>query len=125
MKHLLSQDDGFSLLELLVAIAILSLAIIPMVASQTTAVRSSSKLSEKGYAQIVAENVMTELRLSETPPPTTGTIDGAEIFGGVPFYWQAEVRELTPQKVISISLKIIKEENDKELYEIIGFRKSI
>lgn len=124
MKHLFSQDDGFSLLELLVAIAILSLAIIPMVASQTTAVRSSSKLSEKGYAQIVAENVMTELRLSETPP-TTGTIDGAEIFGGVPFYWQAEVRELTPQKVISISLKIIKEENDKELYEIIGFRKSI
>lgn len=124
MKHLFSQDDGFSLLELLVAIAILSLAIIPMVASQTTAVRSSSKLSEKGYAQIVAENVMTELRLSETPP-ATGTIDGAEIFGGVPFYWQAEVRELTPQKVISISLKIIKEENDKELYEIIGFRKSI
>lgn len=123
MKHLLSQDDGFSLLELLVAIAILSLAIIPMVASQTTAVRSSSKLSEKGYAQIVAENVMTELRLSETPP-ATGTLGGEEIFGGVPFYWQAEVRELTPQKVIRISLKIIKEENDKKLYEIIGFRKS-
>lgn len=124
MKRLLSQDDGFSLLELLVAIAILSLAIIPMVASQSTAVRSSAKLSEKGYAQIVAENVMTELTLSQTPP-VNGVVNGQEEFGGMPFYWRANVRELTPQSIISISLTVLKEDNKTELYEIVGFRKSI
>lgn len=124
MKHLLSQDDGFSLLELLVAIAILSLAIIPMVGSQSTAIRSTSKLSEKGYAQIVAENIMTELTVSNTPP-ASGVMVGEEKFGGVPFYWRATVRELTPRPMISISLTILKEDNKTALYEIVGFRKSI
>lgn len=95
-----------------------------MVASQSTAVRSSSKLSERGYAQIVAENIMTELTLSETPP-VNGNIIGEETFGGMSFQWRADIRELTPQKVISISLKIMNQNTETELYEIVGFRKTI
>ena len=124
MPRLFSQDDGFSLLELLVAIAILSLAVLPMVASQSTAVRSSSILSEKAYAKIVAENVMTELTLSEQPP-LAGTIEGKEEIAGIPYHWRATVREISSQSVTSITLTILAENNETELYELTGFRRAI
>ena len=124
MPRIFSQDDGFSLLELLVAIAILSLAVLPMVASQSTAVRSSSILSEKGYAKIVAENVMTELTLSEQPP-LAGTIEGEEEFAGIPYHWRATVREISSQSVTSITLTILAANNETELYELTGFRRAI
>ena len=124
MPRIFSQDDGFSLLELLVAIAILSLAVLPMVASQSTAVRSSSILSEKGYAKIVAENVMTELTLSEQPP-LAGTIEGEEEIAGIPYHWRATVREISSQSVTSITLTILAANNETELYELTGFRRAI
>ncbi|MCC3861758.1 type II secretion system protein [Pseudemcibacter aquimaris] len=121
MFNTLKQDDGFSLLELIVAIAIISLALLPMIASQSTAIKSSADLSERGYASIVAENIMTDFTAAELPP-LPGTISGEEFQGGIGFDWQAVVREQSP--LITISLTVKRVDQDKVLYHLTGFRKT-
>ncbi len=116
-------EDGFSLLELLVAMAILSLAIIPMIATQTTALTSTVRLNERALAQIVAENVLTELTISEKAP-NPGITSGNEQQAGMDFNWQATVGYLNQQPIASISISVTKQGNRNPLYEITGFRKT-
>ncbi len=123
MRYQTSTEDGFSLLELLVAIAILSMAVIPMISTQTGALKSTSDLNERLLARIVAENALTELRLSEIPP-APGSINGTEYQAGMEFIWQAEVRNIPQQPLMAISLSVMKMDGRAPLFEINGFRKN-
>lgn len=117
-------EDGFSLLELLVAIAILSLAVILMIDSQSTALRSASLLNEKALAEMVAENALTELSSSEIPPQI-GTIRGTEYQAGIAFDWQANISRITAQNILTISVSVSQGSTNNMLYKVTGFRKSV
>ena len=115
-------QDGFSLLELLVAIAILSLAVIPMIATQSTAIRSSSRLNEKEIARFVAENALTELSISEIPPEP-GMRRGTENQAGFNYDWQAVISRIPNQPLMTIALSVSREGSTDTLYRLNGFRK--
>ncbi|MCP5380955.1 MAG: type II secretion system minor pseudopilin GspI [Kordiimonadaceae bacterium] len=117
-----SAQDGFSLLELLVAIAILSLAVIPMMATQSTAIRSSSHLNEKEIARFVAENALTELSISEIPPEP-GMRQGTENQAGFDYTWQAVISRIPNQPLMTIMLSVNREGSTDTLYRLNGFRK--
>lgn len=120
----IKSQEGFSLLELLVAMAILSLAVIPMIASQSTSLRSASILKERTLAEMVAENTLTELSASETPPQV-GTMHGTEYQAGIAFDWQADINRITAQNIMTISVSVSRKNTINPLYKITGFRKSI
>ncbi len=124
MVRIIASDDGFSLLELLVAIAILSLAVIPMIATQTTAIHSTTLLSEKAIVQIVAENVLTELTVSEIAP-YPGILSGEQVQAGIDFSWTANIRLMLPNDIMSISLIVSRDGGKETLYKITGFRKVV
>ena len=115
-------QDGFSLLELLVAIAILSLAVIPMIATQSTAIRSSSRLNEKEIARFVAENALTELSISEIPPEP-GMRRGTENQAGFNYDSQAVISRIPNQPLMTIALSVNREGSAETLYQLNGFRK--
>ena len=58
-KHLKHQA-GFSLLELMVAVSLLSLVVIPLLLSQGDAMRNAARLEERVLAAMVAENLLNE-----------------------------------------------------------------
>lgn len=121
MRFLFNSNDGFSLLELLVAIAILSMAVIPLLATQTTALRSTSQVNEKVLARIVAQNALIDFRLSDIPP-VPGFSSGNEHQAGVDFTWQANIRNIPQQPLSTISLSVMRSGQETPIYQITGFR---
>ena len=124
MSSSLLAEDGFSLLELLVAMAVLSLAVIPMLATQSTAIKSTVHLNEKTLAKIVAENALVELTTSEIGP-MPGIVRGNDRQANIDFNWQANIRQIPVQPVMSISLTVSREGSEGSVYQVVGFRKSL
>lgn len=83
-------QQGFTLLEVLVALTILALALGAMVKAGGESARNLVDLREKTFATWVAENVITDALVLETWPDI-GTTDGSEEMGGAEWYWRAEV----------------------------------
>lgn len=126
--HLLRQEDGFSLLELLVALAILSLAAIPLMAGQSDSLKQAAKLQEKTLAQMVAENVVVRLR-NQPSPPAAGQITGTEIQAGVPFHWQATIVRQQSSGLVTMTVRVGAEnpanlKGFQTLVQLTGFRKA-
>jgi general secretion pathway protein I len=84
------RTGGFSLLEVLVALAVLALALFALTRSGALAVQSAAHRQETLLASVVAGNVLTRIRLAE-PSPAPGRREGSERQGGREFHWRALV----------------------------------
>ncbi len=90
MSDSTASEQGFTLLEVLVALTILALALGAMVKAGGQSARNLVDLREKTFATWVAENVVADALLLEDWPEI-GTNDGSEEMGGAEWYWRAEV----------------------------------
>lgn len=111
MTSILKSEDGFSLLELLVAVAILSIALIPMVGYQATAMQNAARLQDKTLALMVAENVAVRLTEEEVLP-AIGRMDGTEISGGIAYHWQAQISALSNSAIRLIRISVLRQGAD-------------
>ena len=68
----MTRESGFTLLEMLVALSILSIAALTLVRLDAYAVRTAGELDESALAAIVAQNRAVEL-WTDPAPPTIGT----------------------------------------------------
>lgn len=78
-------ERGFSLLELMMAVSLLSLAVIPLLVNQGNALRNAARLEERALAAMVAENIITEMTAQETVPKTR---KGRQTMGGLRFTYR-------------------------------------
>lgn len=76
-----SAEHGFTLLEMLVAVAILSIAALALVRLDAFTVRGTADLTASATAQIVADNVAVEL-LTDPAAPTIGNGQRSASNGG-------------------------------------------
>lgn len=61
-------DNGFTLLEMLVALAVMSLAALALIRLDAVAVRGAADLGNDGIARIVVANAASDLLTDPTPP---------------------------------------------------------
>lgn len=78
------------MLEVLVALLLLSLALVAMVRLAGLDARASAQLRTGTVAQWVAANVLVETRL-RTPMPSVGRSNGETTMGGQRWRWTLEV----------------------------------
>ena len=97
--------NGFTLLEIMVALAIFSLAALAMVRLQGYSVRSTSQLGESGLAWQVARNVAVEI-LSSPSSPTWGETGGDELNGGQNWRWTATTRKTDDARLVLVDIKV-------------------
>ncbi|MEO8537880.1 MAG: type II secretion system minor pseudopilin GspI [Betaproteobacteria bacterium] len=81
---------GFTLIEVLVALAIIAVALAAGMRVITQSADGASSLRARTLALWVAENQLARAQL-EDPAPPAGTTDGAEAQAGVPFAWRRTV----------------------------------
>lgn len=88
------QEAGFTLLEMLVALAIFSLAALALIRLQAFATRNAAEIELRVTAQSVVRNRAVEI-LTAPQPPTLGNSSGNEQNGGIAWTWQqnAELAE--------------------------------
>ncbi len=81
---------GFTLIEMLVALAILAIALAAVQRSVMASMDNAFELKQRLLASWVADNRLAELRATRQLPPT-GETSGTETQAGITFHWTSEV----------------------------------
>ena len=102
------KQDGFTLVEVLVALVIFSVAIIGLSSAATQSVSHTQRLTDKTYASIVADNQLILARMNRV---VIGTKSGREEAGGREYDWQLDTVE-TPQAGLLELRVTVSEEDD-------------
>lgn len=83
---------GFTLLEVMVALAIVSIGLIAAFNSIIQMAHSTTVLRERAMADWIAMNMITEIRLSGDFPDV-GSFDGSTEFAAREWRWEARISE--------------------------------
>ena len=86
----MKEKRGFTLLEVLIALVVVSLALLALTRTASEQVQNFEALRERTLASWVAANVLAETRLS-TPMPALGKRDGRSRLANRDWRWQLEV----------------------------------
>jgi len=122
LKEKLKSDGGFSLLELLVAVAVLSLAAVTLLDHQASAARMTGRVQDQALAAIVAENRLALLAAQEESP-TIGSRSGSEDQFGVSFRWAEVVRVVPGSELMSLDVTVTADGSDAPLAKLTAFRR--
>jgi general secretion pathway protein I len=98
--------NGFTLLEIMVALAIFSIAALAMVRLQGYSVRSTANLRDSSMAWQVARNVAVEI-LSNPTPPTLGETRGEEANGGQNWIWTATTSRTDDSRLVTVEIDVV------------------
>lgn len=90
--------QGFTLVEVLVAVAVLAVAMSAIVSGMARQTANAAYLREKTVALWVAHNRLTEIAL-EPGWPGTGTSNGEMEMAGVRWRWTVDIQETADPKV--------------------------
>ncbi len=99
------KQRGMTLLEVIVALAVFSIAAVSITKSLGEQMANMPILEERTMAQWVAHNQMVEARL-EPKFPDIGRKDGQEQLAGKDWYWRKEVVKTTDDNFRMIRITI-------------------
>lgn len=85
-----SAQQGFTLIEMMVALAVFSLAALALIRLEGASFRGAATVDRSLLAGIVARNVAVDA-LTSAKPPTLGTAQGEEANGGRNWRWARTV----------------------------------
>ena len=96
---------GFTLVEVLVALAIVTVGMAAVLGTLSSSADTLSYLRDRTFAQWVGLNQIATLRLSGQQTPT-GNSDGDTDFGGRKWHWRQEVVATQIPGVVRIDIKV-------------------
>lgn len=117
-----ARANGFTLLEVLVALSVFSLAVIAHLSLQTENVRTVGALETKLLGQLVAENVLAET-LGTVEPPEPGRKQGEVALGGRDWLWDRRILGTDTPDLMRIEIAVRTKEGGREVAALSGFRR--
>lgn len=97
-------EAGFTLVEMLVAMALLALVGLTLVRFQTFQLAGTGQLSTIALARLEADNRAVEM--ATLPEAPAGTMSGDSVNGGVPFRWTAQSSTLPPGTMLADLVRV-------------------
>lgn len=95
---------GFTLLEVIIALAIVALSVGALLGSVTSSASNIIYLKDKTIAEWVALNRLTEIRIAKQMP-ILGKRTGETLMGGMKWQWEQEVVELPVKGMFRIDVR--------------------
>ncbi len=105
MARVRGAERGFTLLEMLVALAVFSLAALALVRLQGVTLRTAADLDSKALGQIVARNLMVEVQ-TDPIPPAIGQEEGDVENGGRHWHWRRLVKSMDDKRLLQVDMTV-------------------
>ena len=105
MARVRCAERGFTLLEMLVALAVFSLAALALVRLQGVTLRTAADLDSKALGQIVARNLMVEVQ-TDPVPPAIGEEEGDVENGGRRWHWRRLVKAMDDKRLLQVHVTV-------------------
>ena len=116
-----STDSGFTLIEVLVALAVIALGLSAVVAVAARSGRVDSQLQQHTFASWVASNEIARLRLKKNWPDV-GTSDGKVTLAGQDWHWKAKVAKTQDPDLRRVDVTVATEDKqDDAIITLVGF----
>ncbi|MGF1549211.1 MAG: type II secretion system minor pseudopilin GspI [Sphingomonadaceae bacterium] len=115
-------ESGFTLLEMLVALAIFSLAALALLRLGGATVANTVRLQDQAIAQIVARNIAAET-LSDPMPPAYGSESGRRTNAGRSWSWTRATGRSPEPRIQQIEI-VVASERGPEAARLTVFRRS-
>jgi general secretion pathway protein I len=115
------QDSGFSLLEVMVALAVFSLGALALLNVMGESQRSQGINEARAIARIVAENRLVEAMATTSPPPP-GASSGREEALGRTWLWEMNVAASPDPRLLRIDILVREDQGAQALADLSTFR---
>lgn len=102
------KDAGFTLVEVMAALLIFSLAIIGLSRAGTQSVIHTQRLTDKTYASVVADNQLIRARMLT---PSIGSRSGTEDAGGQTYDWEVLTTETPQSGLLALEVQVSQEDD--------------
>lgn len=123
-KRRTNNERGFTLIEVLVAVAVLALALGAFVSGGSRYADHARHIQDKNLALWVAHNRLVEYRVADHWPDT-GTGDGRAEMGGREWLWESEIEESPDPAVRRAEIRVFRivdgEPRELPLARLTGF----
>jgi type II secretion system protein I len=105
---LAARSVGFTLIEVLVALAIVAIGMAAVLGTLTSSASTVLYLRDKTLAQWIALNHIAEQRLQNTPgqAPQTGNSDGDVDYAGSKWHWRQEIVATSIQGMVRLDVMV-------------------
>ena len=107
------QQDGFTLIEVLIALAVLAFALTAMITTTGSATRNTAYLQDKTFAHWIAMNRMEALRLAGKFPPL-GIKEGKAEMAGREWRWEIKVQETPEKSMRRVDIRVRRPDDPKD-----------
>ena len=113
--------NGFTLLEMLVALAVLSLAVLALVNLAGENSRTGVVIEERVFAGVIADNRAIEA-LTSRQPPALGETSGSEKSAERIWRWTRRVAETPEPGILRVDVAVMSDRTDQVLGSVTIFR---
>lgn len=111
---------GFTLLEVMVALLIISLSLLAMAETMGGALSKTTAMHERTYASWIAQNKIVEIRLTNELP-RVGTTSGEEEFANTTWEWEATVAETGIENLLRVDVAVSLVDAESPTRVVTGF----
>ena len=114
-------EHAFTLIEVLIALAVIAIGLIAVLGVAAQSGRIASDLQERSFARWVAENQITQLRLSPAWPEV-GNSDGKVTLGDLQWHWETTVAATPDPDLRRATVAVaLADSPDKPVAQLIAF----
>ncbi|HQS71356.1 MAG: type II secretion system protein GspI [Novosphingobium sp. 28-62-57] len=99
------QPNGFTLLELLVALSVFAIAALALLQMEGASIARTADLDQRLLREIVAQNMAAEI-LTDPSPPAVGSASGTIENAGRRFQWTRTVANQADYGVLAITVSV-------------------
>ena len=111
---------GFTLVEVMVALAIAALGLAAVAASVSQMVDAAMTMQQRSYANWIAQNKIAELRLANVVPEVSST-SGQTQYAGLEWEWRANISETGVENLYRVDVIVSQPGNEEILRKVSGF----
>ena len=114
------RNRAFTLIEVMVALAIIALSLTAVAAKMGRMIDTSNSMQERTYASWIAQNKITEMRLENVLPEATTTSGDVE-YANRNWRWRAVVTETGIENLFRVDVEITSADSNSVIRKVTGF----